>query len=274
MAARAGLKPLVSSAWGSDVVDASRLGLRRSHKAIQGANLVLADSRPLADAARLLVPHGPPVEVFHPGVDLNRFSPGDREQARRTLGWPLDAPIVLSPRLHLPAYIYNPELVIRAFALLRQGLPAARLVIKHPGESVPAQIEDMIRRHGVKDAIDVVGHVDDAAMPTLYRAANVVVSTPSSDSSPATAWEALACGCPLVVSDLPWARAELRDRENAWLVPTEESALAEALRTLLTDRQVAQRLVTHGRQLVLSTRDRRRQMQALDARYRSLVEGR
>jgi len=115
--------------------------------------------------------------------------------------------------------------------------------------------------------------VDDAAMPTLYRAADVVVSVPSSDSSPATAWEALACGRPLVVSDLPWARAELHDREDAWLSPIDDGALADALRTLLSDRRLAERLGAQGRLLVHKTRDRRQQMRALDERYRSLVAG-
>lgn len=271
LAARAGLHPLVASAWGSDVLGAGALGRRRSRVAIRGADLVLADSAPLVQAARRLVPGGPPVEVFHPGVDLDRFSPGDREQARRTLGWPTDVPIVLSPRPLQP--LYNPGSVMRAFALLRRVMPDARLVLKHPGEVVPAPIADTIRRLGVQDAIDIVGHIHDAEMATLYRAADVVVSVPSSDSSPATAWEALACGRPLVVSDLSWARAELRDREHAWLSPIDDDALAAALQALLGNRELANRLGSQGRLVAQETKDRRQQMRVLDERYRSLVAG-
>jgi glycosyltransferase involved in cell wall biosynthesis len=268
LASRAGLHPHVGSAWGSDVEEAGILGTQRSRRAIRGCDLVLADSAPLADAARGLAPNGPPVEVFHPGVDVDRFSPGDREHARRALGWQTGVPIVLSPRLLLP--LYNPELVISAFARVRRTLPDARLVLKHPGESIPAQLEDTMRALGVRDAVDVLGHVDDEMMPMLYRAADVVVSVPLTDSSPATAWETLACGRPLVVSDLPWAREELRDRETAWLSPIEEGALADALHTLLTN-GIADVLASQGRAFVEATRDRRRQVNALDARYRSLV---
>ena len=55
----------------------------------------------------------------------------------------------------------------------------------------------------------MLGNVPVERMPDVYRAADVVVSIPSSDSSPRSVWEALACGRPVVVSDLPWAREEL-----------------------------------------------------------------
>lgn len=271
MAARAGLRPHIGSAWGSDVEEAGILGRHRSRRAIYGCDLVLADSAPLADAARRLAPDGPQIEVFHPGVDLDRFSPGDRDDARRALGWQPGVPIVLAPRLLLP--LYNPELVIGAFALVRRTLPNARLVLKHPGESVPAHLESAMRRLGVRDAVDVLGHVEDAMMPMLYRASDVVVSVPSTDSSPATAWETLACRRPLLVSDLPWARDELRPGESAWLSPLEEDALAAALHKLLTSSSVADDLAARGRALVEETRDRRLQMRALDDRYRALVAG-
>lgn len=272
LAARSGLRPLVSSAWGSDVLGAGALGRHRSRAAIRGADLVLADSAPLADAARRLVPNGPPIEAFHPGVDLDRFAPGDREQARRALGWAPGVPIVLSPRAIHP--LYNQGSVIRAFALSRRSLPDARLVLKHPGEAVPPAIAETVRGLGLEEAVDVLGHVDAAAMPLLYRAADVVVSLPSSDSSPATAWEALACARPVVVSDLQWARAELHDQLDAWISPIDDEALAGALETLLTQPDVRERMGAEGRALVQRTRDRRQRMRALDERYRSLVAGR
>jgi glycosyltransferase involved in cell wall biosynthesis len=178
-------------------------------------------------------------------------------------------PFVLSPRALTP--LYNQESVIRAFALVRRALPDARLVLKYPGEPVPAPLGQLVSEVGAEDAVDIVGHLDAATMPVLYRAADVVVSVPSSDSSPATAWEALACARPVVVSDLPWARAELHDREDAWLSPIADDALAEALRTLLDDRRLANDMGMKGRELAQKTKDRRRQMRALDARYGSLI---
>ena len=269
LGARARLHPLVSSAWGSDVLDAGWLVRRRARVAISGADLVLADSSALAEAATRLAPDVTPVELFHPGVDVDHYRPFDRDAARRSLGWVPEVPIVLSARALSPRY--NPLTVIRAFARVRTKLPSARLVLKHPGDSVPRHVEDAIREHELSASVDVVGHLDEGAMPRIYQAANVVVSVPSSDSSPATAWEALACGRPLVVSDLPWARAELEHIKNAWLIPVDERALAEALTSVLTNEHLAARLAEGGRRLASRTMDRKERLRDLDERYRALV---
>jgi glycosyltransferase involved in cell wall biosynthesis len=269
LASRAGLHPLISSAWGSDVLRAGWLGRRRSTAAIRGADIVLADSAVLAEAARKLVPDGPPVEVFHPGVDLDEFGPADRGRARHALGWHLEVPIVLSTR-GLSA-VYNPLTLIEAFVAVRVKHPTARLVLKHPGARVPAEVTAAVRDAGVAEAVDIVGHVEPRAMATLYQAADIVVSVPSSDSSPASAWEALACARPLVVSDLPWANAELRHRTDAWITPIKSDKLADALVTLLTDHRLASELGRSGRALVEATMNRRDRARELDQRYRALI---
>src|SRR5204863_370961 len=74
-----------------------------------------------------------------------------------------------------------------------------------------------IDRLGLKQAVAIVGSVGLDRMPDVYAAADVVVSVPSSDSSPRSVWEALACGRAVVVSDLQWARDELVDGRHAVL---------------------------------------------------------
>jgi glycosyltransferase involved in cell wall biosynthesis len=267
MAARERLSPLVVSAWGSDVLGAGRLGRSRSRRAIEAADLVLADSAALADAVRALARRPVRVEVVHWGIDLVRFAPrADRAAARRALGWE-EAPTVLSTRA-LGA-IYNPLVLLRAFAELRRELPAARLVLKHPGAAVPAPVTAELDRLALRDGVAIVGHVDAARLPGLYRAADVAISIPSSDSSPRSAWEALASGVPLVVSDLPWARDELSGA--ARLVAPQPAAVAAALRELLTDAAEAQRLARAGRARAEAAMDRRVHLARVDALYRELL---
>ncbi len=129
IAARERLAPLICSAWGSDVLGAGGLVRLRSRRAIAAADLVLADSRPLADAARALGRGDTRVEVAHWGVDLDRFRPGDGAAARAALGWP-DVPTVLSTRALAPHY--RPDVLIAAFACVRERVPNARLVLKRP----------------------------------------------------------------------------------------------------------------------------------------------
>ena len=268
IAAREGLSPLVCSAWGSDVLGATGIVRSRSRRAIRASDLVLADSRPLADAVRALGGRDTPVEVVHWGVDLDRFRPGDASTARAALGWQ-DAPTILSTRALGPNY--HPETLIAAFADVRRQVPDAQLVLKHPERELPDAVAAAIAGSGAADAIRVVGHVEESRLADLFRAADVAVSIPASDSSPRSAWEALACGVPLVVSDLPWARDELVADDAAALVAIDAGAVAGAITDILIDGERAAALRAAGRALAERTMDPTAHAARVDAVYRGLL---
>lgn len=254
LAAREGLSPLVVSAWGSDVFGVYGVGRMRSRRAMAAAQLVLADSKHLARAAGELG-GGVPVEVVRWGLDLERFSPGDAAHARTELGLPLDGPLVASVRGLDP--LYNPELLLEAFALLRMRRPDARLLVKYPAGAPPPAGE----------RVTMLGNVRAELMPKVYRAADVVVSLASSDSSPRSVWEALACGRPVVVSDLPWAREELEHGSNALLTPLEARAVAAAVERALDEPSIG----LSGRRLAEAELDPEASGKRIDALYRSVV---
>ncbi len=244
MAAREGLRPLVCSAWGSDVLLLGGIGRRRSKRALDGAELVLASSAHLARATRALAGREVRVEIVRWGLDLVRFSPGNRAAAREALGVSDDGPLVVSVRGF--DRVYNPELLLEAFVRVRAGRPDARLLFKHDLQSTPPDVQAVIERLGLDGAVTIVGR-GPVAMPDVYRAADVVVSISSSDSSPRSVWEALACGRPVVLSDLQWARDELAPEREALLVPLEAHVIADAISRLLDDASLAGRLGQEGR---------------------------
>jgi glycosyltransferase involved in cell wall biosynthesis len=254
MAAREGLRPLVVSAWGSDVLGVRGLGRRRSKQALARAQLVLADSAHLARVTSELG-GGVPVEVVRWGLDLERFSPGDAAQARAELGVPPDGPLVASVRGIGP--LYNPALLLGAFALLRARRPDVRLLLKQRGEGTLP----------VGDRITMLGNVPAEQMPTIYRAADIVVSLASSDSSPRSVWEALACARPVVVSDLPWAREELEHGRNALLTPLVETDVERALGRALDEPSLG----AEGRALAEAELDPAACTARIDALYRAVA---
>ena len=86
---------------------------------------------------------------------------------------------------------------------------------------------------------------------------------------PNKAFQALACGTPLVTADTPAARELLRDDEDALLVPPgDPAALAAAVRRLAEDREVGARLGAAGR----ATYEARASERVLGERWRGLVE--
>ena len=267
MAAREGLHPLVCSAWGSDVLGMGGIGRRRSKRALDGSDLVTADSVHLARATRELAGRDLPVEVVRWGLDLERFAPGNMSAAREALGLEHDGPLIVSVRGFEP--VYNPELQLEAFARIRTRRPDARLLLKSQGDSVPSVVKAAIERLGLDEVVTVVGNLPSERMADVYRAADVVLSIPLSDSSPRSVWEALACGRPVVISDLPWARDELEDGWHAVLASLDPAAVADAIERAIGD----DRLGLEGRALAQKELDPAVWTARIDALYRSVVEG-
>lgn len=253
----AGARPLVVSPWGSDVYGVPPHFRAANAVVARLAARVVPDSRDLVAAlgARRAT-------VLNWGVDLETFAPGPRAAARERLGLP-GGPLILHPRTIKP--LYNVPVILDAFRRVRERLPDAQLALKHMANEPPADLGPL--PHGVH----VVGRVDYEAMADWYRAADVCVSIPRTDSSPRSVWEALACGCPTVVSDLPWVHESLREGETALVVEPAAGPLAAAIERVLSDRELAERLAREGRALVERTRDRRTEMARLSALYEELA---
>jgi L-malate glycosyltransferase len=253
MAARENLRPLISSAWGSDVLVARGISRRRSKLALDASALVFVDSAYLGQEVRTLARSDVPVEVVRWGLDLETFAPGDQSAARDALGISPAGPLVVGMRGL--RRVYNPGLLLEAFAQVRARRPDARLLLKHPQAVTPNSITAAIERLGLSDAVTVLGNLSQERLPDVYRAADVVVSIASSDSSPRSVWEALACGRPVVVSDLPWARDELESGGNALLASLDAHDVADAITRVLDDPALAVRLGAAGRALAVTELD-------------------
>jgi glycosyltransferase involved in cell wall biosynthesis len=100
-----------------------------------------------------------------------------------------------------------------------------------------AQIDEWIEAQAMSDRVRVTGYVPQ--LWSVMKRADVFVSPSLFEGSPNVVLEAMACGVPLVVSDIPEHR-ELLDETAAVLVPpTSAERLAEAVETVLRDRGAA-----------------------------------
>jgi glycosyltransferase involved in cell wall biosynthesis len=263
-AAVAGARPLVAMAWGSDVLRARRLQTLVNRVAVRRAALVMADSQALMDAVIALGADPADCVLVNWGVDLETFRPGrDRAALRRELGLG-DGPVVLSPRSLMP--VYNPRVIVDAWAQVAAERDDVQLVLKHMGV-----VTESLGALPYPDRGHVVGPVDYQRMADYYRAADVCISIASSDSAPRSVFEAMACGAPCVLSDLPWVHEQIGDEREALIVPISVDAVADALRRLLDDATLSAGLAERGRALVEGSHDERRHMDRLADVYRSLL---
>jgi L-malate glycosyltransferase len=259
-AAVAGARPLVAMAWGSDVLRARRAQAWANRVTVRRAALVMADSQALLDAVAAL--GASRRMLVNWGVDLELFRPADdRAALRASLGLG-DGPVILSPRSLMP--VYNPQVIVDAFAQVAAERDDVQLVLKHMGVVRP-------ELGPLPDRVHVVSNVEYERMPDYYGAADVCVSIASSDSAPRSVFEAMACGAPCVLSDLPWVHEQIADGREALVVPIDADAVAAALRRLLDDPDLAAGIARHGRSLVDRHHDRAAHMDRLAETYRGLV---
>jgi teichuronic acid biosynthesis glycosyltransferase TuaC len=160
------------------------------------------------------------IRVHYTGVDLDRFEISDRATAKANLGFA--GPVILSVGALIPRK--GQDLLIRALP----ALPDATLVLAGHGPERSA-LERLAQQLGVADRVGFLGAVPHDKLPQLFAAADVM-ALPSASEGLANAWvEALACGTPIVISDVGGAR-ELVDRPDAGLlVDRKPDAIAAAI---------------------------------------------
>jgi glycosyltransferase involved in cell wall biosynthesis len=153
------------------------------------------------------------VNVIPPGVDLERFSPGDRQHARQELGLSSAAWVVLTVR-RLVARM-GLEMLLDAWAGL--SLDGGVLLIVGDGP-LRAELEERS-----SDSVRFLGEVDDELLPTYYRAADVlVVPSESLEGFGLVVLEALACGTPVIVTDVGGLPETVKGFERDLIVPAKD----------------------------------------------------
>ena len=176
------------------------------------------------------------------GVDAERFRPLDRREARERLGIPLDDESLLYVG-RLDA-IKGADVLLEAFGLLSER-PQLRLRIVG-GEvdaDYAARLRGLASELGVADRVTWVGLAPNDELPWHYAAADVVVVPSHSESFSIVATEAMACGTPVVASNVPGPASFIEDGVSGRLVPPGDApALAAAISELLDDGDARRRL--------------------------------
>ncbi|HKT78087.1 MAG TPA: glycosyltransferase [Sphingobium sp.] len=194
-------------------------------RAAQDADGLLAVSAAMRRSMAKMGMDSDKIRVHYTGVDLDRFEISDRQSAKDVLGF--EGPVVLCVGALIPRK--GQDLLVQALP----RLPGVTLLFAGQGQYRRA-LEKQAEELGVDRRIGFLGSVPHDRLPRIYAAADVM-ALPSSSEGLANAWvEALACGTPIVVSDVGGAR-ELVDRPEAGhIVERDPDAIATAIGDLLT----------------------------------------
>jgi glycosyltransferase involved in cell wall biosynthesis len=215
LAVEAGATPLLSMSWGSDLLLETMHSpeiAEIARRTLQGSTMLAADCQTVVGKARELGYTGR-VCVFPWGVDLQHFSPVGSTSLRTRLGWE-EKFLFLSNRTLEP--LYGVDGVARAFGRAARKNPNLRLLVYGRG-SQEAEIHALLEEAERKGQVYYGGFAGLLDLPDIYRSADVYLSASHSDGSSVSLMEALACGKPVLVSDIP--------SNQEWVEPGEQGQL-------------------------------------------------
>ncbi len=190
--------PVVLTLWGSDVVGFDGLVTKTFARRADAVTVRSEEMRELLGREdAYIVPSG---------VDMKRFRPIDRNEARKRVGWARDGTHVLFP--------YSSEYE-------RKNYPMAKRVVTRAEEELGHEI-----------TLQTISNVPHWEVPHYINAADTLLLTSDHEGSPNTVKEAMACNIPVVSTDVGDVRERLADVEPS-SVATSAERISTELATIL-----------------------------------------
>jgi L-malate glycosyltransferase len=240
--------------------------------ALRNAELITCWSNNLIPIVRRFSGPDVPIEVIHGGVELERFSPGPRpEFLLQRLSLPSTARVILSPRLMRP--LYNLDRIAMAAKSVCAVVPETYFIFtvlpEAKDEAYEIQVRDIFARDSLSDRVRFVGGIPHDEMAAYYRLADVTVSIPSSDGTPMSVLESMACRTPVLVSRISNYDSHYIEDEKTVLMadPKDSEAVAEALIRLLQDEALVQSLTAEAERRVRLSGSYEAQMAKMNELY-------
>jgi glycosyltransferase involved in cell wall biosynthesis len=242
--------------------------LRVEKEILEQANCIVATSPQEEEALRTLVSNRGSVDVIPCGTDTSNFHTMPKAEARAKLGFAPDEAIVLyvgrfDPRKGI-------ETLVRACARLKDGIDSQMLTLNgdaliptpytlnpsklrlvvvggcDPDQSDGAEkerIERLVQDLGLTQRTRFVGRVGHDLLPLYYTAADVCVIPSQYEPFGLVAIEAMACGTPVIASDVGGLKFTVVPEETGLLVPPNNvDRFAHAIDRILSDELWARKL--------------------------------
>ena len=208
--------PLLAMSWGFDLLEDARRDEtweEITRFVLQNCDWFTSDCRTTKEIA---LNYGIPesrTTVFPWGVDHKIFNPDARGSMRRQVGYEEDL-LIVHTRSWEPRY--GVDIAIEGFYQALQSAPNLQLFLLGGG-SQENQIRSFIADKGISDRVHFCGYKENEALAGYYQAADVYLSASHIDGSSVALMEAMACGCPALVSDIPANLEWIKDGVQGWV---------------------------------------------------------
>lgn len=224
-----------------DIPSSAHNRLRVEHEILEKANCIVATSPQEQETLRSLVSRAGQIEVIPCGTDTNNFCLISKAHARARLNIDRQEKVILyvgrfDPRKGI-------ETLVRVLALLKQqNVQNLKLIIvggssaNMPDGDERERIEGIVNELGLQSLTVFAGRVGHDVLPLYYAAADVCVIPSHYEPFGLVAIEAMACGAPVVASNVGGLKYTVIPEETGLLVePRDIEAFASSIQRILAD---------------------------------------
>lgn len=273
LVALSGFKPLLGMSWGYDLIqDAKRNFFWNwaTRYTLKKSDWLIGDCETIR---KIAISYGMPADritTFPWGIDLEHFSPKPVSMDNPETNH-FEKPLKYLENTSLPFTlistrnwepIYGVDTLARAFVLASREDPGLQLVMLGSGSQADL-LKDIFSSAGLisspglpessskNSRVVFPGHVNYEKLPACYQSSDLYLAATHSDGTSISLLEAMACGLPVLVSDIDGNREWVNHGVNGWLIPEGDvDAMAQAILNAVRMRSQLSVMGREGRKTV------------------------
>ncbi|RVT77525.1 glycosyltransferase [Flavobacterium sufflavum] len=267
LAALSGLKPSAIAQQGKTDLwpeDSITIPLKKilQNYAFKKASLIHAWGPVMADSMAKAKVDMTKVLVLPKGIDLNQFE--NKNTANP------DKISAIVTRSLLPEYRH--EVILKAFGILHKKGINFSLTIIGNGKQLDF-LKELAKELNIENKVVFTGRVINTALPKLLQQSNFYLSMPITEGVSASLFEAMACGCYPIVSDISGNQNWIRHRENGQLITINDfEILANEILWAFENTSIRNQAVTNNREFIEKHVNYKTNMKIIADKYNELID--
>lgn len=203
------------------------------------------------------------VLVLSKGIDLSLFTPSTNHSNK------IEAIVTRSLQPE-----YRHDSILKSFGILHQkGIDFSLTIV---GDGTRLQyLKDLAKELEIENKVVFTGRIPNTELPKLLQQSNIYISMPITEGVSASLFEAMACNCYPVVSDIPGNQSWITHRENGQLIEVDNiQMLAEELIWSFENVESRNQAIIRNRKFVEENANYDINMKIISEKYHMLLNSR
>ena len=267
-----GAKCIVSTPWGSDIIEGKKSFLKRQIllRILKKTKLIICDAYHMRDELKKLNVPQNKINIIYFGVDTKKFVRKDRNLEILNKFNISNEITIISLRSFEP--VYDIKTLILAAKIILKQIPDVHFLLVGRG-TLEKELKELVHSLSIDNSVHFTGFIDKQLLPSLLSSSDIYVSTSLSDAGLASSTgEAMSCETPVVISDSAENDQWINNKVNGFLFSTKNSEqLAEILINLIKNEPLRKTVGKEGRNIIIKKYDYENEMNKVNDLYLKLI---